>query len=47
MRSIRAETRWSFAHFVTLTCAIVRGTLTIASIVDNLASNNGAGTQEE
>jgi len=37
MRIIHAETRQSFAHFVTSTCAIVGGVLTIASIVDGLA----------
>jgi len=36
MRIIHAETRQSFAHFVTSTCAIVGGVLTIAGIVDSL-----------
>lgn len=36
MRIIHSETRQSFAHFITSTCAIVGGVLTIASIVDSL-----------
>ncbi|KAL5524558.1 hypothetical protein ACEPAF_9698 [Sanghuangporus sanghuang] len=32
---VHSETRQSFAHFLTSTCAIVGGVLTIATIVDN------------
>jgi len=33
---VHAETRQSFAHFLTSTCAIVGGVLTVASLVDSL-----------
>ncbi|KAH7087915.1 endoplasmic reticulum-derived transport vesicle ERV46 [Auriculariales sp. MPI-PUGE-AT-0066] len=36
MRIIHAETRQSFAHFITSTCAIVGGVLTVAGIFDSL-----------
>jgi len=36
MRIIHAESRQSFAHFITSTCAIVGGVLTIASILDSV-----------
>jgi hypothetical protein len=36
MMVIHHETRQSFAHFVTSTCAIIGGVLTIASIIDSV-----------
>ncbi|KAF9649389.1 ER-derived vesicles protein ERV46 [Thelephora ganbajun] len=33
---VHAETRQSFAHFLTSTCAIVGGVLTVASIIDSV-----------
>jgi len=41
MRIIHSETRQSFAHFITSTCAIVGGVLTIASIIDSLLFATG------
>jgi len=47
---VHSETRQSFAHFVTSTCAIVGGVLTIASLLDgalfatNRAIKKGSGT---
>ncbi|KAI0771208.1 Sec1-like protein [Trametes elegans] len=35
LRIVHAETRQSFAHFITSTCAIVGGVLTVASLVDS------------
>ncbi|WVQ94760.1 hypothetical protein IAU59_001841 [Kwoniella sp. CBS 9459] len=35
MKVIHTETRQSFAHFLTSTCAIIGGVLTIASLVDS------------
>ncbi|KAI8978767.1 endoplasmic reticulum-derived transport vesicle ERV46 [Trametes punicea] len=35
LRIVHAETRQSFAHFVTSTCAIVGGVLTVASLIDS------------
>lgn len=33
---VHAETRQSFAHFLTSTCAIIGGVLTVASIIDSI-----------
>ncbi|KAJ8474966.1 hypothetical protein ONZ51_g6861 [Trametes cubensis] len=35
LRIVHAETRQSFAHFLTSTCAIVGGVLTVASLIDS------------
>ncbi|KAI0669265.1 endoplasmic reticulum-derived transport vesicle ERV46 [Trametes maxima] len=35
LRIVHAETRQSFAHFITSTCAIVGGVLTVASLIDS------------
>jgi len=36
IRVVHAETRQSFAHFLTSTCAIVGGVLTVASLLDGM-----------
>lgn len=36
MKVIHTETRQSFAHFVTSTCAIIGGVLTVASLLDSM-----------
>jgi len=36
IRVVHAEIRQSFAHFLTSTCAIVGGVLTVASLLDGL-----------
>ncbi|GJJ13185.1 hypothetical protein Clacol_007436 [Clathrus columnatus] len=41
IRIIHVETRQSFAHFLTSTCAIVGGVLTIASILDQVLFATG------
>ena len=38
---VHSETRQSFAHFLTSTCAIVGGVLTVASIVDSILFATG------
>ncbi|KAF8158372.1 Sec1 family-domain-containing protein [Crassisporium funariophilum] len=38
---VHAETRQSFAHFLTSTCAIVGGVLTVASLVDSILFATG------
>lgn len=35
LKVIHVETRQSFAHFLTSTCAIIGGVLTIAGLVDS------------
>ncbi|BEI93144.1 uncharacterized protein CcaverHIS019_0507720 [Cutaneotrichosporon cavernicola] len=40
MKVIHTETRQSFAHFVTSTCAIVGGVLTVASLLDAAIFNS-------
>ena len=39
MLVIHRETRQSIAHFLTSTCAIVGGILTVAGIIDSLIYN--------
>jgi len=41
IRVIHTETRQSFAHFATSTCAIVGGVLTVASILDSILFATG------
>lgn len=36
MLVIHRETRQSFAHFMTSTCAIVGGVLTVAGLIDSM-----------
>ncbi|PPQ72304.1 hypothetical protein CVT24_004581 [Panaeolus cyanescens] len=38
---VHSETRQSFAHFITSTCAIVGGVLTVASIIDSILYATG------
>lgn len=38
---VHTETRQSFAHFLTSTCAIVGGVLTVASLVDSVLFATG------
>jgi hypothetical protein len=38
---LHTETRQSFAHFLTSTCAIVGGVLTVASIIDSILFATG------
>jgi hypothetical protein len=38
---VHAETRQSFAHFLTSTCAIVGGVLTVASLIDSILFATG------
>jgi len=40
MKVIHTETRQSFAHFLTSSCAIIGGVLTIAGLVDGLIFNS-------
>lgn len=40
MKVVHTETRQSFAHFVTSTCAIVGGVLTVASLIDAAIFNS-------
>ncbi|WVR03852.1 hypothetical protein IAU60_000849 [Kwoniella sp. DSM 27419] len=50
MKVIHTETRQSFAHFLTSTCAIVGGVLTVASLVDSFiwsSSKRLQGRNEE
>lgn len=39
MLVIHRETRQSLAHFLTSTCAIVGGVLTVAGLIDSLVYN--------
>ncbi|KIM43117.1 hypothetical protein M413DRAFT_443928 [Hebeloma cylindrosporum] len=41
IRVVHAETRQSFAHFLTSTCAIVGGVLTVASLLDSILFATG------
>ena len=36
MKIIHTETRQAFAHFLTSTCAIIGGVLTVAGLIDSL-----------
>lgn len=41
LKVVHVEERQSFAHFVTSTCAIVGGVLTIAGLVDSFVYQGG------
>jgi len=41
MLVVHADTRQSFAHFITSTCAIVGGVLTVASLIDSILFATG------
>lgn len=40
MKVIHTETRQSFAHFVTSSCAIIGGVLTVAGLIDSVIHNS-------
>jgi len=43
---VHSETRQSFAHFLTSTCAIVGGVLTVAALIDGLLFTTSARLKE-